>query len=160
LQAEEVLRDVHSYLGQACECDPKLAEALQLARVQHQRGDEWICLYEMGFRSLKESNIIEVLRAITRKYVDEVVMLSAFGVISFGAYVHFVEGTLVRFMAAYEDWSENVGTPEPWESELVPQIGSLSECTVLKIGNLFQLRGVADHSLVWDIDIPLRSNED
>ena len=116
LAAEEVLEDVHAHLKHACDSDPKLAAALDMARVRHQRGEEWICLYEVGFKSLKESNIIEVLRSITQKYVDEVIMLSCFGVISFGAYGHFVEGALVRFTAACEDWTNSVGTPEPWES--------------------------------------------
>src|SRR3954463_15718645 len=84
LEFEEVLRNVHSHLDQACESDPQLAKAWRLARLRHQKGDEWICLYEVGFKSLKESNIIEVLRAFTQMYVDEVVMLSFFGVVSFG----------------------------------------------------------------------------
>lgn len=156
LEAEEVLSDVYSHLEQACGCDTKLAEAWRFARVRHQRGEEWICLYEVGFKSMKEANVIEVLRAVTQKYVDEVVMLSCFGVVSFGAYGHFVEGTLVRFIAACEDWSESAGTAEPWESELVPQIGNLCESTIVKIGKRLQLRDVANHSLVWDTDIPIR----
>jgi hypothetical protein len=157
LEAEEVLEDIHSHLKQACESDPKLAEALAQAKVRHRRGDQWICLYEVGFKSLKESNIIELLRAITQKYVDEVIMLSCFGVVSFGAYGHFVEGALVRFTAACEDWTESIGSPELWENELIPQMGGLFECTIVELGRKLQLRDVANHSLAWDVDIRLRS---
>jgi hypothetical protein len=157
LEAEDVLRDVHSHLRQACERDPKLAQALSRARLRRRKGDEWLCLYEVGFKSLKESNIVEVLRRVTQVYVDEVVTLSCFGVVSFGAYGHFVEGALVRFIAVCEGWSETAGTPEPWESELVPEIGSFCDNTVMKLGERLQLPDVADHSLAWEIDIPLRS---
>ncbi len=113
-------------------------------------------MYEIGFESLKESSIIEVLRAITQKYVDEVVMLSCFGVVSFGAYGHFVEGELVRFTAGCEDWTETQGTPEPWESELIPaDMGGPFECTIVDLGKRLRLRDVANHSLVWDVDIAL-----
>jgi hypothetical protein len=156
LEAGQVLKDVHSHLGQACEREPKLAQAFRLARVRHQKANEWICLYEVGFKSLKESNTIEVLRAITQKHVDEVVMLSCFGMISFGAYGHFVEGRLVRFVAACEDWRESAGSAEPWESELMPQIGDLCESTIVELGKKLQLPGVANHSQVWDTDIPVR----
>jgi hypothetical protein len=151
-----VLKDVHSYLQMAFESDPNLARALDMARVRHQRGEEWICLYEVGFKSMEEANVIEALRTITQKYVDEVVMLNCFGVVSFGAYGHFVEGNLVRFVAACEDWSESVGEPEPWEGELISQKGGLHEGTIVAIGKLLKLRNVANHSLVWDIDIPLK----
>jgi hypothetical protein len=157
LKAEEVVEDVYSHLKRACGSDPKLAESLRFSKVRHQRGHEWICLYEVGFKSLKESNIIEVLRSITQKYVDEVVMLSCLGVVSFGAYGHFVEGTLVRFTAECEDWTESTGTPESWESELIPRMGGLFECTIVALGEKLQLRHVADHSLTWDVDIPLIS---
>ena len=151
------MEDVHSHLEEACEHNPKLAEALRFARVRHQKGDEWICLYEVGFKSLKESNIIEVLRTLTQNYVDEVVMLCCFGLVSFGAYGHFVEGALVRFTAACEDWAESIGTPEPWESELIPQMGGLYEGTIVALGERLKLRDVANHSLVWDTDLPLRT---
>ena len=157
MDAEEVLKDVHTHLEQACERDAELAKAWRCSRVRHQKGDEWLCLYEIGFKSLKESDVIEVLRGVTQKCVDEVVMLSCFGVVSFGAYAHFVEGALVRFIAACEDWSESIGAPESWESELVPQIGNLCESTVVNIGKRLRLPDVANHSLAWDTDIQLRS---
>jgi hypothetical protein len=109
-------------------------------------------LYEIGFDSLKESSTIEVLRAITQKYVDEVVMLSCFGVVSFGAHAHFVEGELVRFTAGCEDWTQEIGTPEPWESELIPDGGGPFERTIVALGEL-GLRDVANHCLAWDVDV-------
>jgi len=157
LNAEEVVRDVHSHLRQACECDRELANAWRLGRVRHQNRHEWICLYEVGFKSLSESNRIEVLRAVTQKYVDEVVMVSCYGVVGFGAYGHFVEGALVRFTAECEDWSEATGTPEPWESDLIPQMRGLHEHTVVELGKRLGLRDVADHTLAWDVDIALAS---
>jgi len=155
LDPEELLKDIHSYLEQACGRDRKLASALDRARVRYQKGEGWICLYEVGFKSLKDSNIIEVLRTITQRYVDEVVMLNCFGAVSFGAYGHFMEGALVRFTAACEDWTESIGTPESWESELVPQTGGPHEGTIVDLGEMLHLRDVANHSLVWDIDIPV-----
>jgi hypothetical protein len=65
-----------------------------------------------------------------------------------------VEGALVRFTAACEDWTESVGTTEPWESELIPQMG-LHENTIVELGERLHLRDVANHSLAWDVDIPI-----
>ena len=156
LNPEELLKDVHSHLEQACGRDPKLASALGMARARYQKGEEWICLYQIGFKSLKESNIIEVLRTITQKYADEVVMLNCFGVVSFGAYGHFLEGALVRFIAACEDWTESIGTPEPWESQLIAEMGGLHEVTIVELGKRLHLRAIANHSLFWDMDIPVQ----
>ena len=77
--------------------------------------------------------------------------------VSFGAYAHFVEVDLVRFTAACEDWTEGIGVPEPWESELISEIGGLYEGTVVALGDRLGLRNVADHSRSWDMDLPLRS---
>lgn len=155
LAPEELLKDIHSYLEQACGGEPKLASTLARARVRYQKGEEWICLYEVGFKSLKESNLIEVLRTVTQRYVDEVVMLNCFGGVSFGAYGHFVEGALIRFTAACEDWTESVGTAEPWEGELMPQMGGLHEGTIVELGKRLHLPGIANHSHAWDVDIPI-----
>jgi hypothetical protein len=156
LQAEQVLEEVHSHLVRARESDPNLASVLDRARVRHRKGDQWVCLYEIGFKSIKESGTVELLRTITQNYVDEVVMLCCFGVVSFGAYAHFMEGTLVRFTAACEDWTESAGEPEPWESELIDE-GGVYEATIAALGKTLDLRDVLDHSLAWDIDIPLRT---
>ena len=155
LDAEKILQDVHAYLLEACERDENLARTWSQARLRQEKGFEWICLYQVGFDSMKESAIIEVLRSITQKYVDEIVMLNCFGVVSSGAYGHFVEGALVRFVAQCEDWNESVGTPEDWESELIPPMGGLHEGTRVALGKKLQLREVANHSLVWNVDIPL-----
>jgi len=155
LNADEVLLDIHSHLLRACELDPGLAYSLRHSSLQHELGAGWIRLHEGGFRSLKDSDIIEVLRSITQKYVDEVVMLSCLGVVSFGAYGHFVEGDLVRFTAACEDWTESTGTPEEWEGELLTQTGGLNECTIWRLGKELQLPGFGRQPPVWHADIPL-----
>src|SRR5262245_29244547 len=77
LDPEALLQDVHAHLAQACERDQDLARTLSEARMQYQKGREWICLYQVGCES-SESKIIELLRSITQKYVDEVVMLNCF----------------------------------------------------------------------------------
>ena len=156
LEPEELLKDIHSYLEQACGRDPKLAKDLDMARVRYRKGEEWICLYEVGFTSMEESNIVEVLRTITQKYVDEVVMLNCFGVVSSGAYGHFVEGVLVRFITACDfTWGESIGAPESWESQLISQMGGLHDITITELGKRLHLGDVANHSLVWDIDLPV-----
>ena len=51
---------------------------------------------------------------------------------------------------------ESVGPPELWESDLIPQMGGLFEGAIVALGERLQLRDVANQSLAWDVDIPLR----
>jgi hypothetical protein len=156
LAAEELLKEIRSYLEQVCESERELAAKWHHSRIRHQKGDKWICLYGVAFKSLQEANEIEVLRGLTQTYVDEVIMVSCFGVASFGAYGHFMEGALVRFTAASDDWTESAGAPEPWEGELIVRMGGLHEGTIVELGRKLRLRDIANHELVWDIDIPIR----
>jgi hypothetical protein len=123
------------------------------ARIQYRRGDEWICLQGAGFTSLNDSRRIEAQKLLTRQCADEVVMVAGYSGVNSGMYGRFVRGELVRFVACSEDWAESVGTPEPWESEIIdPSIG-ITDFAVYEIGDRLRLPGCRDLEVQWDVDL-------
>ena len=145
LRAEDLLQDLCAFLS-------PIAEFGRLTRVQYRSGDEWVRIYESGFGSLKEKDRIEALRSITQRFVDEVVMLHCYSVVSSGAYGHFLEGEFVRFIATCEDWRESHGVSEPWESELITEPAGFFDGTVHSIGRRLQLPDFGGELPHWDFD--------
>ena len=95
------------------------ADLARFARVKYREGCSWLRIEHLGFYSLKQKAVTEIVARLAGELNSEVLMLAAQTTATCAAYAHYVGGSLQRFLSSGEDrWFEIYGQPEPWEREL------------------------------------------